>query len=153
MGENRDSTLGTGSDMMAGITKSRAEGTMRTLYSTASNSSITSTRRGSTLHQGLETDEQPNIETQLNTFDAKPHIRIRVPQRLELADHREAGSYKARQAAVACGPGKPGAAYRGEAAERHRMAVAALRPDPVAQDLGLVAAAAFARWLVPPSAP
>ncbi|MUO97018.1 hypothetical protein GOZ78_04135 [Agrobacterium vitis] len=152
MGENRDSTLGTGSDMMAGITKSRAEGTMRTLYSTASNSSITSTRRGSTLHQGLETDEQPDIETQLNTFDAKPHIRIRVPQRLELAVHREAGSYKARQAAVACEPGKPAAAYRAVAAVRHRMAAAALPPAPGAQDLDLVAVAAFVQWLAPPLA-
>ncbi|WP_429923667.1 hypothetical protein ACQY1H_09800 [Agrobacterium vitis] len=54
--------------------------------------------------------------------------------------------------ATAYGLGKPRAAYRGEAAARHRMAAAALRPDPVAQDLGL-AAAAFAQWLVPPSAP
>ncbi|OHZ36078.1 hypothetical protein BBL07_16345 [Agrobacterium vitis] len=59
----------------------------------------------------------------------------------------------ARRVATACEPGTPAEAYRGEAAARHRMAVAALRPDPVAQDLGLVAAAAFAQWLVPPSAP
>ncbi|BCH59068.1 hypothetical protein RvVAR0630_16920 [Agrobacterium vitis] len=58
-----------------------------------------------------------------------------------------------RRVATAYGLGKPRAAYRGEAAARHRMAVAALRPDPVAQDLGLAAAAAFAQWLVPPSAP
>lgn len=125
---------------------------MRTLYSTASNSSITSTRRGSALHQGLETDEQPKIETQLNTFDAKLHIRIRAPQRPELAVHREAGSYKAHQAAAACGPGKPAAAYRAVVAVQHRMAAAALPPAPVAQDLDLVAVAAFVQWLAPPLA-
>ncbi|WP_429930465.1 hypothetical protein [Agrobacterium vitis] len=141
--------LAIGSNIVAGEAKSRAEGTMRTLYSTASNSSITSTRRGATLHQGLETDEQPDIETQLNTLAPKPHIRIRVPQRLELAVHREAGSYKAHQAAAACGPGKPAAAYRAVAAVRHRMAVAALPPAPVAQDLDLMAVAAFVQWLAP----
>ncbi|BCH63132.1 hypothetical protein B7W85_10535 [Allorhizobium ampelinum] len=59
----------------------------------------------------------------------------------------------ARRVATAYGLGKPGAAYHAEAAVRHRMAAAALRPAPVAQDLGLVAAAAFAQWLAPPSAP
>ncbi|MGV2132693.1 MULTISPECIES: hypothetical protein [Rhizobium/Agrobacterium group] len=55
--------------------------------------------------------------------------------------------------ATACEPGTPAEACHAVAAVRHRMAVVALRPDPVAQDLGLVAAAAFAQWLVPPSAP
>ncbi|BCH54806.1 hypothetical protein RvVAR031_24160 [Agrobacterium vitis] len=59
----------------------------------------------------------------------------------------------ARRVATACVPGKPAEAYRAVAAVRHKMAAAALRPDPVAQDLDLVAVAAFAQWLVPPSAP
>lgn len=59
----------------------------------------------------------------------------------------------ARRVATAYGLGTPAEAYHAVAAVRHRMAVVALRPDPVAQDLGLVAAAAFAQWLAPPSAP
>ncbi|MGV1782363.1 hypothetical protein ACQZ61_20335 [Agrobacterium vitis] len=96
---------------------------------------------------------RPTSKRDWTRFDQRQHIRIRVPQRLERAVHREAGNCMARRVATACVPGKPAEAYRAVAAVRHKMAAAALRPDPVAQDLDLVAVAAFAQWLVPPSAP
>ncbi|MVA25657.1 hypothetical protein V6582_17310 [Agrobacterium vitis] len=95
---------------------------------------------------------RPTSKRDLTRFDQRQHIRIRVPQRLELAVRQEAGSCMARRAAKACGPGKPRVACPGEAAARRRTAVAALPPDRVAQDLDLVVAAELAQWLVPPSA-
>lgn len=80
--KKEDSLPATVSDMRAGTTKSRAEGQMRSLCSTASNSSITSTRTGSKRNHGLETCEQPNTETQLNTFRseaAHPHQGSTTP--------------------------------------------------------------------------
>lgn len=54
--------------MMAEITKSRAEGKMRSLYGTASNSSHHVNPDGLRRNQGLQGYAPPNIETRLDTF-------------------------------------------------------------------------------------